>query len=40
MSDVKEYRATCSCGFTTNAYGTQQAANDALARHKQSKGCS
>ena len=30
------YRARCDkCGFTTNEYGTQQAANEALARHKQ-----
>lgn len=33
------YTATCSvCGFTTNRYGTQAAADAALAAHKAHRG--
>jgi len=32
------YTASCHCGWTSRPYGTQQAADDALARHQRYAG--
>lgn len=39
MADDEEwFTASCHCGFTTNRYGTQAAADAALARHQEHLG--